>query len=116
LVKVASGGEISRLLLAIRSAQVQQTGGPRPALLLDEVDTGIGGRTASMLGTKLKKLSEGGQVVVVTHLHQIARQADHHFAIEKARATAGRNVIKVRRLKGKELAAELERMVALPIE
>jgi len=114
MVKVASGGEISRVLLAIKSAEFQKAGGGRPLLVFDEVDAGIGGQTAIDLANKLKQLSEKSQVLVVTHLHQIARLADHHFAISKATDSDGRNTIQVKRLTKGERKAEIDRMIALP--
>ena len=114
LVKTASGGEISRVLLALKSTERCHNKVAHSLLVFDEVDAGIGGRTAVEVGRKLKELSDGGQLIVVTHLHQIARQADHHFAAEKARGADSRNVITVRALSREEIKTELNRMVALP--
>ena len=114
LVKTASGGEISRVLLAIKSAILARGRARMPLLIFDEVDAGIGGQTASEVAAKLKALAGSGQVVVVTHLHQIARLADHHFAVQKVAGPSGRSRIAVRRLAPDEIAAELERMVGLP--
>ncbi|HOP07117.1 MAG TPA: DNA repair protein RecN [candidate division Zixibacteria bacterium] len=114
LVKVASGGEISRVLLAIKSAELKQRGKNQPVLLFDEIDAGIGGQTALHLAEKLKSLANRAQLLVVTHLHQIARLADQHYAIEKKETRSGRNIIAVRRLSGPEITGELDRMIALP--
>jgi DNA repair protein RecN (Recombination protein N) len=116
LVKTASGGEISRVLLALKAAEKKNKNLLHSLLVFDEVDAGIGGATAVEVAQKLKKLSEDNQVIVVTHLHQIARVADHHYLAEKNREQGSRFTISVGRLNlaGKE--SELERMVALPEE
>ncbi len=114
LVKTASGGEISRVLLALKAAEKKQSGLQRSLLVFDEVDAGIGGKTAAEVARKLKKLSESCQVFVVTHLHQIARLADHHFVAEKTSRKGGRTVIEVRKLEPAAIKGELDRMVALP--
>jgi len=114
LVKTASGGEISRVLLALKAAEKRNADLQQTLLVFDEVDAGIGGRTAVEVGKKLKKLSESCQVLVVTHLHQIARLADHHFVAEKTRGRSGRATIQVRSLDRSAIKSELARMVALP--
>ncbi len=116
LVKTASGGEISRVLLAMKSAEVKSGTVGHSLLVFDEVDAGIGGRTAVEVATKLKKLSTEGQLIVVTHLHQIARVADHHFVAEKQADRMKRTVISVRRLSSDSIQPELDRMIALPEE
>ncbi len=113
LVKTASGGEISRVLLAIKAAQQKKRKGG-PLLVFDEVDAGIGGQTARALARKLADLASNRQVLVITHLHQIAREADAHIAVRKERGARGRNVIRVETLDTKSAQAELERMVGLP--
>lgn len=115
LVKTASGGEISRVLLALKSAERNEKSESRPLMVFDEVDAGIGGQTANEVGRKLRKLAGDGQLIVVTHLHQIARQADHHYVVEKSPAD-DRNVITVRQLNPDGVSTELERMVALPVQ
>jgi DNA repair protein RecN (Recombination protein N) len=81
LAKVASGGELSRISLAI---QVTATDSRTiPTLVFDEVDTGIGGRVAEMVGQRLKTLSQGRQIMCVTHLPQVAAQAHHHLRVQK---------------------------------
>lgn len=82
LAKVASGGEMSRAMLALNSAL--QTSSGVPTLVFDEIDTGIGGRAAEVVGKKLWALSGQAQVVCVTHLPHIAAYADRHFRIDKA--------------------------------
>ncbi len=81
LAKIASGGEISRIMLAIKT--VLANGDDIDTLIFDEIDTGVSGRAAQKIGNKLKQVSSGCQVVCVTHLAQIAAQADRHILIEK---------------------------------
>jgi DNA repair protein RecN (Recombination protein N) len=114
LVKTASGGEISRLLLAIKAAEMKNNELSHSLLVFDEVDAGIGGQTAVAVGAKIRKLARNCQVIVITHLHQIARQADHHYVAEKTGARGKRVTINVVKLDGPAVAAELDRMVALP--
>lgn len=114
LVKTASGGEISRVLLALKAAEKRNADIQQALLVFDEVDAGIGGRTANEVAKKLKKLSESCQLLVVTHLHQIARMADSHLVAEKTRSKSGRSTIQVRSLDKSGVKAELARMVALP--
>jgi len=114
LVKTASGGEISRLLLAIKAAETKNNELSHSLLVFDEVDAGIGGQTAVAVGAKIRKLARNCQVIVITHLHQIARQADHHYVAEKTDTQGKRVTINVVKLDGPAVAAELDRMVALP--
>jgi len=113
LVRTASGGEISRVLLALKAAGLGSAGSS-PLLVFDEVDAGIGGRTADQVAIKLRQLARSSQLIVVTHLHQIARQADHHFAIRKQTNHGQRQVISIERLEATAIKAELDRMVGLP--
>jgi DNA repair protein RecN (Recombination protein N) len=101
--RVASGGELSRLVLAIRLAA---GGAEAPVLAFDEIDAGVGGSTALAMGRKLADLASGRQVLVVTHLPQVAAFADTHFVIERRGTVAG-----VRRVEGDERIAELTRML-----
>ncbi|MFZ1685718.1 MAG: DNA repair protein RecN, partial [Candidatus Zixiibacteriota bacterium] len=114
LVKTASGGEISRLLLALKVSEKKQSDLQRSLLVFDEVDAGIGGRTATEVARKLKKLAESSQVLVVTHLHQIARLAHDHFVAEKSSRKGSRTTIEVRKLDPAGIKKEIDRMVALP--
>ena len=82
LAKIASGGELSRIMLAIKNVLSDKDG--TETLIFDEIDTGVSGRAAVKLGKKLHEVSKGRQVLCVTHLAQIACQADHHFEISKA--------------------------------
>lgn len=102
----ASGGELSRIMLALKTVLA----GPRPVLLFDEADSGIGGLTASLVAEKLKTIAEKYQVICITHLPQMAEQAAHHFVIEKF-AEEGRTYTKVTPLStAKEKSRELKRM------
>jgi DNA repair protein RecN (Recombination protein N) len=111
LARVASGGELSRVMLAIRTAGAESE--RLPTLVFDEVDAGIGGEAAVQVGVRLKALGARRQVLVVTHLAQIACFADHHLVVEKAPGPGGRVVVRVRELKtGEERARELARMMS----
>ena len=81
LARVASGGELSRILLALKSLLSRR--GEAETLIFDEVDTGIGGRTAELVGLQLKRLSTKHQVVCITHLPQIACYGEHHYKVMK---------------------------------
>jgi DNA repair protein RecN (Recombination protein N) len=104
----ASGGEISRVMLAIKGALAQSD--PRPLLVFDELDTGIGGQTALRVGEALAELATHHQLLVITHLHQVAAQAAHQHKVEK-RLEGGRTVTGVAPLSEKERATELARMM-----
>ncbi len=106
--RIASGGELSRVMLAIKSLVL--TRGEISTLLFDEVDAGIGGRVAEMVGNKLKKVAESHQVICVTHLPQVAALANSHYVVEKEVAK-GRTFTKVRKLAQKEKVAEIARML-----
>ena len=110
LDRVASGGELSRLQLAVQSVAAAR-GGRRRTLVFDEVDSGIGGRTAESVGKKLRALARGGQVLCVTHVPQIAALADRHFLAEK-KERKGRTIAAVRLLEGRERVDEIARMLA----
>ena len=120
LENIASGGELSRVMLALKAsveaggsppaAKKRSSGSPR-TLIFDEIDSGIGGRAAEAVGRKLKNLSRTSQVLCVTHLPQIATFADHHYLIEK-REAAGRSRTTVRRIVGSERTEEVARMIS----
>lgn len=111
LARVASGGELARLMLAIKT--VSAASDRLPTLVFDEVDAGIGGEAAIQVGLRLKALGAHHQVLVVTHLAQIASFADHHLVVEKAPGPDGRNVVAVRELRAdEERAKELARMMS----
>lgn len=109
LSKVASGGEISRLMLAIKVSGAGRAG--VPTLIFDEVDTGLSGRAAAVTAKTLEELSKHYQVVVISHLPQIAARATTHFRIEKV-TEGGRTVTSVARLEEEERIREIARMLA----
>ena len=108
LSRIASGGEISRVMLALRSVMAEKD--RVPVLVFDEVDAGIGGETAVKAGLLLKKLSRFHQVFCITHLHQIAKEADRHYCVGKE-VRQGRTLIRVRELSAEEKISELARML-----
>lgn len=114
LSRVASGGELSRIMLAIKTIS---SAGRVPTLIFDEIDTGIGGAMAHVVGAKLKALSEANQVLCITHLPQIAASGDDHFVVEKS-TVAGegdggreRTVTTVRRLEKTECLEQIAWML-----
>jgi DNA repair protein RecN (Recombination protein N) len=126
LEHIASGGELSRVMLALRvSVEDGGTRAPSPAkarasaqrtiaqrtMVFDEIDTGIGGRAAEAVGKKLKALARANQVLCVTHLPQIATFADHHYVIEK-KERAGRTRTTIRLVSGEERTEEVARMLS----
>jgi DNA repair protein RecN (Recombination protein N) len=119
LEQIASGGELSRVMLALKAsveagtsaATKKKSAAAQRTLVFDEIDTGIGGRAAEAVGKKLKALSKGNQVLCVTHLPQIATFADHHYLIEKRKA-AGRAKTTVRQISGDERTEEVARMLS----
>ncbi len=107
LARIASGGEMSRVMLALKTAMA----GSHPvALIFDEIDTGVGGKTAEALGAKMAELSHSNQVLCVTHLPQIASMADRHFQVRK-QVVGERTVVEVRPLEGEARVGELARML-----
>ena len=108
LAKIASGGELSRLMLAIKSLVLAP--GDIPTLLFDEVDAGIGGGVAEIVGKKLKQVASAHQVICVTHLPQIAALADSHHVVLKE-VSKGRTVTTVKKLKAPERVDEVARML-----
>jgi DNA repair protein RecN (Recombination protein N) len=109
LARIASGGELSRVALAIK--QILAEADRTPTLVFDEIDSGIGGRSAEPVGRSLWELARTHQVLCVTHLGQIAAYADAQFRIEK-RQRDGRTVTEVHRVEGPERVAELAQMLA----
>ncbi|TMA94775.1 MAG: DNA repair protein RecN [Deltaproteobacteria bacterium] len=108
LAKVASGGELSRLMLALKALVL--TPGVVSTLLFDEVDAGVGGRVAEIVGKKLKQVAVHHQVISVTHLPQIAAIADAHFVVQKE-VEKGRTFTRVQRLSDRERVDEVSRML-----
>ncbi len=109
LARIASGGELSRVALAIK--QILAEADRTPTLVFDEIDTGIGGRSAEPVGRSLWELARSHQVLCVTHLGQIAAYADAQFRIEKVQRD-GRTVTQVRRVDGADRVEELAQMLA----
>lgn len=117
LEQIASGGELSRVMLALKASietgmsKSKKDSGAQRTLIFDEIDIGIGGRAAEAVGKKLKTLSRANQVLCVTHLPQIATFADHHYVIEK-KESAGRTRTSVRLITGEERTEEVARMLS----
>lgn len=111
LEKVASGGEISRIALALKTCLAAPRDGIVRTLVFDEVDTGVGGGAAEGVGRRLKKLADANQVICVTHLPQIASFADHHYRVEKQQVR-GRTVAVMEELEGAARMQEIGRMLS----
>jgi DNA repair protein RecN (Recombination protein N) len=109
LVKVASGGEVSRIMLAIKT--VLSATEQIPVLIFDEIDTGISGRVAQRVGAAMKRLSRRHQLIAITHLAQIAAFGDQHYAVEKTTKSAS-TTSSLRRLTQSEHEAEIARLLA----
>jgi DNA repair protein RecN (Recombination protein N) len=111
MARIASGGELSRVHLALRTALRSRRAGGSLTLLFDEVDSGLGGATAAALAELLADLATVDQVLVVTHLPQVAARADGHFKVEKV-AARGRAVTRVAELSAADRELEVARMLA----
>ena len=109
LAHIASGGEISRFMLAFKVVLLGASAAP--TIIFDEIDTGTGGSTAAAIGERLAKLGKTLQVFVVTHLPQVAALAEQHLKVSKT-ANAKRNVTNVEELNAKTRKEELARMLA----
>ena len=107
LSKIASGGELSRVMLALSTV----LGANTPTVIFDEVDAGIGGQAALAVAEQLLQLANSHQVLVVTHLAQIAAKAAHHYKVEKFEQN-GRTVTRVQRLDQEARVRELARMLS----
>jgi DNA repair protein RecN (Recombination protein N) len=107
--RYASGGELSRIMLAIRLAQERVE--PGATYIFDEVDAGIGGETAMAVGSKLRELGDRNQVLTITHLPQIASEAGTHVVVEKEESE-GRTITRIERIEGEERRRELARMLS----
>ena len=107
--RYASGGELSRIMLAIRLAQERVE--PGATYVFDEVDAGIGGETATAVGAKLRELGDRNQVLTITHLPQIASEAGTHVVVEKEESK-GRTLTRIERIEGEERRRELARMLS----
>lgn len=109
LAKIASGGELSRVMLALKSVGARKK--KLETLIFDEIDSGIGGETAAAVGKKLRKLGEKHQIVVITHLQQIAAAGEHHHKVFKKKE-GGRMVTRIKKLSEKERTEEIGRMLS----
>jgi DNA repair protein RecN (Recombination protein N) len=109
LKRIASGGEISRIMLAIKS--VIGSVDNITTMIFDEIDIGIGGETSLVVGEKLYKISKGCQVIAITHLAQIASFSDFHYFIDKF-VEKGRTKIKIKKLGPKDKIKEISRMIS----
>ncbi len=112
LARVASGGELSRIMLALKT--LTASAAETPILIFDEVDSGIGGAVADAVARRLKTLAATRQLLCITHLPQIAAYADHHYAVEK-RSHRGRTIARARVLAPEERVRELSRMLGGPV-
>jgi DNA repair protein RecN (Recombination protein N) len=111
LMKVASGGELARFLLALKVVLADR--GSAPTLVFDEIDTGVGGAVADAIGVRLAKLASGVQVLAVTHAPQVAARADRHYLISKDALEKGRRVAtRVAELPASSRREEIARMLA----
>ena len=111
LMKVASGGELARFLLALKVVLADR--GSAPTLIFDEIDTGVGGATADAIGVRLARLSSGVQVIAVTHAPQVAARADRHYLITKDALAKGKRVAtRVTELAAERRREEIARMLA----
>ena len=108
LTEVASGGELSRIMLVIKSVMADRD--EIPTLIFDEIDVGISGRTAQKVSEKMALIGKKHQVICITHLAQIAAMADHHFMIEK-KVSDGQTQTSIRELKADESTNELARIL-----
>jgi DNA repair protein RecN (Recombination protein N) len=112
LEKIASGGELSRVALALKTCTGSRGTSSAPiTLVFDEVDAGVGGSAAEAVGRRLKKLSHSSQVICVTHLPQIAGFADHHYFVSKA-ASKGRTTATIEELTPEARTREIGRMLS----
>ncbi len=111
LMKVASGGELARFLLALKVVLADR--GSAPTLVFDEIDTGVGGAVADAIGVRLARLSRRAQVITVTHAPQVAARADRHYLISKSTLDKGKRVAtRVVEVAAERRREEIARMLA----
>jgi DNA repair protein RecN (Recombination protein N) len=111
LMKIASGGELARFLLALKVVLADR--GSAPTLVFDEIDTGVGGAVADAIGVRLARLAAGVQVIAVTHAPQVAARADRHYLISKDALAKGKRVTtRVAELEAERRREEIARMLA----
>ena len=109
LAKVASGGEISRIMLSLKSILAKSD--KLPLLIFDEIDTGVSGRIAQKVGTALRELASFHQIIAITHLPQIAGMADHHYSVEKMQ-NENRTVSSIKLLSDEEHISEVAKLIS----
>jgi len=111
MMKVASGGELARFLLALKVVLADR--GSAPTLVFDEIDTGVGGAVADAIGVRLARLANGAQALAVTHAPQVAARATHHFLISKDALDKGKRVAtRIEELRAERRREEIARMLA----
>ena len=110
MMKVASGGELSRFLLALKVCLADK--GSAPTLVFDEIDTGVGGAVAEAIGLRLARLASNVQVLTVTHAPQVAARAEGHFLIAKEATDPDRVATRVKRIDEDHRREEVARMLA----
>lgn len=108
LAKTASGGEISRIMLAIKTVLAEND--PVPILVFDEIDTGVGGTRANNIAQAMENLAQHHQIFVISHLHQIAARADHQYAVYKTEEN-GRTITRIDKLNEAQRLTEIARML-----
>ena len=109
LTKVASGGEVSRIMLSLKTILAKND--KLPLLIFDEIDTGVSGKIAQKVGNALHGLAKFHQVIAITHLPQIASQADRHYVVEKT-DTDGRAISRIRKLENDEQVREVAKLMS----
>ncbi|MBL8789490.1 MAG: DNA repair protein RecN, partial [Rhizobiales bacterium] len=111
LMKIASGGELARFMLALKVVLAAK--GSAPVLIFDEIDTGVGGAVADAIGKRLARLAEGLQVLAVTHSPQVAARAGQHMLISKMEDVSSRRMVtRVQPLSAQSRREELARMLS----
>ena len=112
LSRIASGGELSRILLALECLRHGQGAGEECTIVFDEVDQGVGGATGTAVAERLAQLAQHAQVIVVTHLPQVAARAQRHYVVEKTQTATGAASTSVLEVQGEQRVAEVARMLA----
>ncbi len=110
LSKVASGGEISRIMLSLKAMMAKTAG--MPTLVFDEIDTGVSGSVADKMGRMICAMGEDMQVFSITHLPQVAAKGDAHYVVSKSRSEDGRELSTVHRVEGEERVCEIARLLS----
>lgn len=108
--KVASGGELSRIMLCLKAKMAEFTG--MPTLIFDEIDTGVSGSVADRMGQMICSMGRNMQVFSITHLPQVAAKGDAHYMVEKSISPDGRTLSSIRRIDGKERVMEIARLLS----